>query len=199
MSQGQAQDARHDAALKVQGAWSGGCKRPVEMGGAVFVVVALTPYGRWHKEAKEWTDRVAHTGDKVPHDAWDERFGHPARMWGTGKQAAAQQTDRVCGNTLGRAQLGNCQRRHICESSSSCAQNTRPAAQPSCIHASQSSISTVAQHKNRPRQSKQLMHAAILPVVLNSAIASAVTSANPAAAVHTSHAPLRSVAAPTHR
>ena len=25
MSQGQAQDARHDAALKVQGAWSGGC------------------------------------------------------------------------------------------------------------------------------------------------------------------------------
>jgi hypothetical protein len=30
---------------KVQGAWSGGCKRPVEMGGAIFVVVALTPYG----------------------------------------------------------------------------------------------------------------------------------------------------------
>jgi hypothetical protein len=59
--------------MKVQGAWSGGCKRPVEMGGAVFVVVALTPYGGWHKEAKEWTDRVAHTGDKVPHDAWDER------------------------------------------------------------------------------------------------------------------------------
>jgi hypothetical protein len=26
MSQGQAQDARHDAALKVQGAWSGGCR-----------------------------------------------------------------------------------------------------------------------------------------------------------------------------
>jgi hypothetical protein len=68
-----AQDARHDAALKVQGAWSGGYKRPVEMGGAIFVVVALTPYGGWHKEAKEWTDRVAHTGDKVPHDAWDER------------------------------------------------------------------------------------------------------------------------------
>ena len=37
MSQGQAQDARHDAALKVQGAWSGGCKRPVEMGGGIFV------------------------------------------------------------------------------------------------------------------------------------------------------------------
>ena len=36
-------------------------------------------YGGWHKEAREWTDRVAHTGDKVPHDAWDERFEHPAR------------------------------------------------------------------------------------------------------------------------
>ena len=48
------QDARHGAALKVQGAWSGGCKRPVEMGGGIFVVVALTPYGGWFKEAKEW-------------------------------------------------------------------------------------------------------------------------------------------------
>ena len=82
MSQGQAQDARHDAALKVQGAWSGGCKRTVAMGGGTFVVVALTPCGGWHKEAKEWTDRVAHTGDKVPHDAWDDRFEHPAtRTW----------------------------------------------------------------------------------------------------------------------
>ena len=88
MSQGQAQDARHDAALKVQGAWSGGCKRPVEMGGAIFVVVALTPYGGWHKEAKEWTDRVAHTGDKVPHDAWDERFEHPARTWASASHRA---------------------------------------------------------------------------------------------------------------
>ena len=88
MSQGQAQDARHDAALKVQGAWSGGYKRPVEMGGAVFVVVALTPYRGWHKEAKEWTDRVAHTGDKVPHDAWDERFEHPARTWASASHRA---------------------------------------------------------------------------------------------------------------
>ena len=52
------------------------------MGGAIFVVLALTPYGGWHKEAKEWTDRVAHPGDKVPHDAWGERFEHPARTWG---------------------------------------------------------------------------------------------------------------------
>ena len=88
MSQGQAQDARHDAALKVQGAWSGGCKRPVEMGGGIFVVVALTPCGGWHKEAKEWTDRVAHTGDKVPHDAWDERFEHPARTWASASHRA---------------------------------------------------------------------------------------------------------------
>ena len=54
-------------------------QRPVEMGGGIFVVVALTPYGGWHKEAKEWTDRVAHTGDKVPHDARDERFDHPSK------------------------------------------------------------------------------------------------------------------------
>ena len=34
----QAQGARHDVALKVQGAWSGGYKRLVEMGGSIFVV-----------------------------------------------------------------------------------------------------------------------------------------------------------------
>jgi hypothetical protein len=54
-------------------------KRPVDMGGGIFVVVVLTPYGGWHKEAKEWTDKGG--GDKVPHDAWDERFEHPARTW----------------------------------------------------------------------------------------------------------------------
>ena len=57
MTPGQAQDARHGAALKVQGAWSGGCKRPVEMGGGIFVVVALTPYGGWFEEAKEWMSK----------------------------------------------------------------------------------------------------------------------------------------------
>ena len=81
-------DARHGAALKVQGAWSGGCKRPVEMGGGIFVVVALTPYGGWFKEAKEWMSRVAHTGDKVPHCAWDERFEHPARTWASASHRA---------------------------------------------------------------------------------------------------------------
>jgi hypothetical protein len=54
----------------------------------VFVVVALTPYGGWQKEAKGWTDRVAHTGDKVPHDAWDERFEHPARTWASASHRA---------------------------------------------------------------------------------------------------------------
>ena len=88
MTRGQAQDARHDAALKVQGAWSGGCKRPVEMGGGIFVVVALTPYGGWFKEAKEWMGRVAHTGDKAPHCSWDERFEHPARTWASASHRA---------------------------------------------------------------------------------------------------------------
>ena len=32
--------------------------------------------------------RVAHTGDKVPHCAWDERFEHPARMWASASHRA---------------------------------------------------------------------------------------------------------------
>ena len=35
MTLAQAQD-------KVQGVWSGGCKRSMEMGGGIFVLVALT-------------------------------------------------------------------------------------------------------------------------------------------------------------
>jgi hypothetical protein len=31
---------------------------------------------------------VAHTGDKVPHDAWDERFEHPARTWASASHRA---------------------------------------------------------------------------------------------------------------
>jgi len=76
----------------------------------------------------------------------------------------------------------------------------QPAEQRCCIHASLSRSSTVAAHENKPRQSKQLVRAANASVVLNnSAIASAVKPANPAAAVHTSCAPLSSAAAPTHR
>ena len=60
------------------------------------------------------------------------------------------------------------------------------------------SPTTAGPHENKPRQSKQLVHATNASVVLNSAIASAATPANPAAAVHTSCAPLSSAAAPTH-
>ena len=74
----------------------------------------------------------------------------------------------------------------------------RPAEQRRCTHASSSCTNTAAPHENKPRQSKQLVHAANASVVLNSAIASAVTPANPAEAVHTSCAPLSSAAAPTH-
>ena len=60
----------------------------MEMGGGIFVVVALTPYGGWFKEAKEWMSRVAHTGDKAPHCSWDERFEHPARTWASASHRA---------------------------------------------------------------------------------------------------------------
>jgi hypothetical protein len=32
--------------------------------------------------------RVAHTGDKVPHRSWDERFEHPARTWASASHRA---------------------------------------------------------------------------------------------------------------
>ena len=74
----------------------------------------------------------------------------------------------------------------------------RPAEQRRCTHASPSCTNTAGPHENKPRQSKQLMHAAKASVVLNSAIASAATPANPAAAVCASYAPPSSAAAPTH-
>ena len=90
-------------------------------------------------------------------------------------------------------------RHHSGESSSSCAHSMQPAGQRRCTHASLSCTRTAGPHENKPRQSKQLMHAAKASVVLNSAIASAVTPANPAAAVHAACSPLGSAAAPTHR
>ena len=101
------------------------------------------------------------------------------------KQAAAEQTAHVCGKSLGRASFGDCQRRHTCESSGSCVCIIRPTEQRRCAHASLLCINTAVMHENKPRQSKQLMHAAKASVALHSAIASAVTPANPAAAVHT--------------
>jgi hypothetical protein len=81
MGRREAQEARHKAALLVEGAWSGGYKVPVELGGGIFVPVALTPFGGWHRGAKEWTRRTTHTGDGVEPYSWDERFEHPARTW----------------------------------------------------------------------------------------------------------------------
>ena len=81
----------------------------------------------------------------------------------------------------------------------SCAQSTRPAEQRRCTRASQSRIGTAASHENKTRRSKRITRAAQASVVLNSAIASAVTPANPVAAVHTARAPLSSAAAPAHR
>ena len=65
----------------MEGAWSGGYKKPVEMGGGIFVPVPLTPLAGWHKGAKEWTSRTTHTGDDASFYSWDERFEHPARTW----------------------------------------------------------------------------------------------------------------------
>ena len=46
------------------------CKLTVTLvGGAVFVPMAMTPYGGWHREDKDlaesWTRRTTHTGDNV--------------------------------------------------------------------------------------------------------------------------------------
>ena len=75
----------------------------------------------------------------------------------------------------------------------------RPAEQRRCTHASSSCTNTAWPHKSKPRQSKQLVRAVIASVVLNLAIASAVTPSNPAAAAHTACSPLGSTAAPTYR
>ena len=93
------------------------------------------------------------------------------------KQAAAQQTDRACGPRLGCAQPSNCRCCHTCEPGGSCAHSTRPAEQLSCTHASKLRIGTVAPLKNKPRQSTQLVRAARVSVVLDSAIASATAAA----------------------
>ena len=53
MGRREAQEERHKAALLVEGSWSGGYGKPVEMGGGIFVTVPLTPWAGWHKGAKE--------------------------------------------------------------------------------------------------------------------------------------------------
>ena len=67
MGRREAEEARQGAATLVQQAWSGGYKRACEVGGAIFVPMALTPYGGWHQEDKDfaesWTRKTTHTGD----------------------------------------------------------------------------------------------------------------------------------------
>jgi hypothetical protein len=67
----------------VQQAYSGGYEHPIEVGGAVFTPLVLSPYGGWHGGCgnEQWTSRTTHTGDDAPFLSYDERFEHPARTW----------------------------------------------------------------------------------------------------------------------
>ena len=64
---------------------SAGYKRACEVGGAIFVPMALTPYVGWHQEDKDlaesWTRKTTHTGDGVGYYEFDQRFEHPGRTW----------------------------------------------------------------------------------------------------------------------
>ena len=85
MGRREAEEARQGAATLVQQAWSGGYKRACEVGGVIFVPMALTPYGGWHQEDKDlaesWTRKTTHTGDGVGYYEFDQRFEHPGRTW----------------------------------------------------------------------------------------------------------------------
>ena len=92
MGRCEAEEERQKAATLVQQAWSGGYKRACEVGGAIFVVMALTPYGGWHRERKDsaesWTRRTTHTGDDVGYYEFDQRFEHPGRTWASATHRA---------------------------------------------------------------------------------------------------------------
>ena len=91
MSRREAEEERQKAATLVQQAWSGGYKRACELGGAIFVAMALTPYGGWHGEknsAESWTRRTTHTGDEVGYYEFDQRFEHPGRTWASATHRA---------------------------------------------------------------------------------------------------------------
>ena len=87
-----AEEVRQRAATLIQQAWSGGYKRACEVGGAVFVPMAMTPYGGWHREDKDsaesWTRRTTHTGDNVGYYEFDQRFEHPGRTWASATHRA---------------------------------------------------------------------------------------------------------------
>ena len=92
MGRREAEEERQRAATLVQQAWSGGYKRACEVGGAVFVPMAMTPYGGWHREDKDsaesWTRRTTHTGDNVGYYEFDQRFEHPGRTWASATHRA---------------------------------------------------------------------------------------------------------------
>ena len=64
MGRREAEETRQGTAALVQQARSGEYKRACEVGGAIFVPMALTPYGGWHKEDKDlaesWTRKTIH-------------------------------------------------------------------------------------------------------------------------------------------
>ena len=55
-------------------------------------ILALTPYGGWHKEDKDlaesWTRKTTHTGDRVGYYEFDHRFEHPGRTWASAAHRA---------------------------------------------------------------------------------------------------------------
>ena len=83
MGRREAEEERQKAAGLVQQAYSGGYEHPIEVGGAVFTPLVLSPYGGWHGGCgnEQWTSRTTHTGDDAPFLSYDERFEHPARTW----------------------------------------------------------------------------------------------------------------------
>ena len=90
-SRREAEEERQRAATLIQQAWSCGYKRACEVGGAIFVPMALTPYGGWHKEkgsAESWTRRTTHTGDGAGYYEFDQRFEHPGRTWASATHRA---------------------------------------------------------------------------------------------------------------
>ena len=92
MGRREAEDERQRAATLVQQAWSGGYKHACEVGGAIFVPMALTPYGGWHREGKDseesWASRTTHTGDYAGYYEFDQRFEHPGRTWASATHRA---------------------------------------------------------------------------------------------------------------
>ena len=74
MGRREAEEERQKAAGLVQQAYSGGYEHPIEVGGAVFTSLVLSPYGGWHGGCgnEQWTSRTTHMEGTVVQ--WD---AHP--------------------------------------------------------------------------------------------------------------------------